>query len=483
MEKIGFSTKNEYIFRTNKKQSFDIPSLSTFMSASSVSALTCGKWMCECQEGGLCPNAPVVDFPSAEAANVGDAGALVVPAAPTTTVEETTGATQAGTSKPQGKGKSVGGRRSGANQDGPKPSSPRKPQGVWNEKKSVSAVVVATRNAATDAEKAATAASAVALQLSAKAEPTADTLVYDLMGVNQDERRELIKKAADARDVANRLAREANAAKKKATNVAALEKLAATRGAGDTPATPSSGRPGGSRPGKSESHGNRSHGGNRNQSGPSHPRSRVEKKEGCDAPRAGSSQKGPAPCHNGSTCFALKGGFCSFYHTDAEKAYAASHPVAVEVPKVCEKGTKENCDRYMADYAGVHVCKKKHTDTLDGVPEKYLVPNTWKSVHDARKEAQVMEGKVVEAKAAEAESKAAEVKAKAAEEEAKAAEAEAKRIADEARNCAADANRLVDALGHRLACAEGVLAQAGLLQPVMTSCWYCKKGLCRDHRY
>ena len=49
-----------------------------------------------------------------------------------TTVEETTGATQAGTPKAQAKGKSVGGRRNDAR--GPKSSVPRSPQGVWEKK-------------------------------------------------------------------------------------------------------------------------------------------------------------------------------------------------------------------------------------------------------------------------------------------------------------------------------------------------------------
>jgi hypothetical protein len=187
----------------------------------------------------------------------------------------------------------------------------------------------------------------------------------------------------------------------------------------------------------------------------------------------------PSRCRNGSECFALLGGFCKFYHTEADKAAVAAAAVVARPPtKLCEKGTKENCDRYMGDHTGKHVCKKHHADTLEGVDGIYLSPNTWGSNHVKYVEA--LEAKATaEAEANKVKAEANKVKADVAV--AQAAAQAAERIADDARNWAASANREVDAIGQRLMHAEATLASVGIVPvpvfvpvfgPVVTGCHY-----------
>lgn len=293
-----------------------------------------------------------------------------------TTVEETTGATQAGTPKAQAKGKSIGGRRPGANQNttrGPNPSTPRAPKGVWVAKKPVA-------------------------QEGSVASATASST------------------GGNSPQVAS-------------ANPPAVQEKSAKRGAGAN-----------------------------QRRGDNHQHPRVE-----------GGWQGPAPCRNGPSCFALLRGFCNFYHCDEEKANAKAKAmaridvsVAEHKPKLCEKGTRENCTRYMSDHHNGHVCKKQHADNLTGVESIYLGDNTWASNHV----------KYVEAQEAKAKAIADAVKANADA-------VKAKTDADEARNCASNANRTAVALEQRLMQAEATLASVGIFpQPVMTSCWFCQQGRC-----
>jgi hypothetical protein len=176
----------------------------------------------------------------------------------------------------------------------------------------------------------------------------------------------------------------------------------------------------------------------------------------------GGRRPGANMCRNGHKCFALIRGFCRYFHTEDEKA-AASAVVACPPSKPCEKGTKENCDRYMQDHTGNHVCKKHHADTLNGVEGIFLSPNTWQSNHV----------KYVDALAA----------AEAAEAEAKAAEAKVERLKAEADAVHAQAGWTVNAIGQRLMQAEATLASFGIV-PFLTGCYYCQQGRCdgRNHQ-
>lgn len=329
-----------------------------------------GSWAKESEEGASC-NAQCGPYWTEAVRREAPTEELMVgspavdgPQAPT--VEATTGTTQSGTPKPKCKG-TIGGRGAGANQNrnqGPKPATPKAPQGEWKKRAN---------------DQGARAASAVPAPTGEDSSRTSST--------------------------------GTPAQGQSATVVAAAKQH---------------------------------HRGGRNQSDRSHPRSWVENKGGCDAPRAGRGQKGPVPCRNGPACRYLRGG-CMGLHTIED--YITFHGATGTTQWGFPVGLcpcDDNCEKYHEDapngidcYNRLHrgqmlqtptgsVCASVVFDALHaGHSAHHAFPNTYNT--NAAKRA---------AEAAEA-AKAVDI--------AKAMSAKAQADADEARNYAAIANREADA--------------------------------------
>lgn len=325
-----------------------------------------------------------------------------------TTVEETTGATQAGTSKAQAKGKSVGGRRNDAR--GPKSSVPRSPQGVWAKKPVAQGGAVA---------------SAVAPSTGEDSSRTPSSGTPAVQG--------------------------------KSVRPGASQPQDGRRNKSDRPHI---------HPGSENAGGHAACHAGRSQKG----HSLCCGGESCRFLKGGCfgahSIKDYITAHsNMGMDFGTPKGLCPCGTSEACAAYFVGAPHGIICPNRLHRG------QLLLTLDGTKVDASAVFDALNVVPSAFhQAPNTYVS-NAAKREAEKTakakaEKAAAEAREAEAEKlKADAEKQKAEAEKLKAALAAAQaaaRGADHARNCAASANREVDTLQWRLQQAETALASVGL---------------------